>query len=237
MKANKSASLNPFLSFGRCTSPIQSLHSLVKSAHPTHREKQARLLRVVRKIHRTAGALLFAFFLVVGTTGFLLGVKKHTGGVILPKSHKGSSLDMKDWQSFDSLHRVAIATLHGIDPNLSTELERIDARPDKGMVKFVFIEDYIGIQVDCATGKVLHIEQRNSDIIENIHDGSIIDYALGTEDEQFKLGYTMIMGTALITFSVSGFWLWYGPKRLRRGRKKGVRSSAHSKPKLTEASH
>ena len=195
------------------------------SDHPkTERERQARFIRIVRKIHRTAGALLFAFFLIIGTTGFLLGIKKHTGGVILPKSYEGSSLNMKDWLSIDTLHQVAVATLHGIDPKLSTDLERIDARPDKGMVKFVFIEKYIGIQLDLATAKVLHIEQRNSDIIENIHDGSIIDYALGTEDEQFKLGYTMIMGAALITFSVSGFWLWYGPKRLRRGKKKRAAS-------------
>lgn len=181
----------------------------------TSRQKQARLLRLARKIHRTCGAILFAFFLIIGTTGFLLGVKKHTGGVILPKSYEGSSLDMKDWLPLDTLHRIAIATLHGIDPELKTELERIDTRPDKGMVKFVFIHRYVGIQLDCATGKVLHIEQRNSDIVENIHDGSIVDYALGTSGEQFKLVYTIIMGTSLITFSVTGFWLWFGPKRMR----------------------
>jgi hypothetical protein len=185
------------------------------SQHTTSREQQAKLLRLARKIHRMSGALLFAFFLIIGTTGFLLGVKKHTGGVILPKSYEGSSLNMKDWLPMDTLHAVAVKTLHGIDPTLSTELERIDARPDKGMVKFVFVHRFIGIQLDLATAKVLHVEQRNSDIIENIHDGSILDYALGTEDEQFKLGYTMIMSTALITFSVTGFWLWYGPKRLR----------------------
>jgi uncharacterized iron-regulated membrane protein len=204
------------------------------SDHPrTEREKQARFIRIVRKIHRTAGALLFAFFLVIGTTGFLLGIKKHTGGVILPKSYTGSSLNMKDWQPLDTLHQVAVATLHGIDPTLSTELERIDARPDKGMVKFVFIDNYIGIQLDLATAEVLHIERRNSDIIENIHDGSIIDYALGTEDEQFKLGYTMIMGAALITFSVSGFWLWYGPKRLRKN-KSARRSKTQASTKVLE---
>ncbi len=207
---------------------------MTTSQNTTSREKQAKLLRLARKIHRTSGALLFAFFLLIGTTGFLLGVKKHTGGVILPKSYEGSSLNMKDWLPMDTLHQVAIATLHGIDPTLSTKLERIDARPEKGMVKFVFIHRYIGIQLDLATAKVLHIEQRNSDIIENIHDGSILDYALGTEDEQFKLGYTMIMSTALITFSVTGFWLWYGPKRLRstkRMTRHGRRHSEETAPK------
>lgn len=205
----------------------------VTTSHiPTPREKQARLLRLARKVHRYTGALLFAFFLIIGTTGFLLGVKKHSGGIILPESYKGSSLDPKDWLPLDTLHQVAIATLHGIDPTLSPTLERIDARPDKGMVKFVFIQNFIGIQLDLATARVLHIEQRNSDIIEHIHDGSILDYALGTDDEQFKLGYTMIMSMALITFSVTGFWLWYGPKRLRSTK----RMTRHGRRRTEETS-
>jgi hypothetical protein len=34
------------------------------------------------------------------------------------------------------------------------------------MVKFIFAENYWGIQLDGATGKLLHIERRRSDIIE-----------------------------------------------------------------------
>lgn len=187
----------------------------------TPRSRSAKLLRSVRKIHRFTGALLFAFFLIVSITGLLLGWKKHTGGVILPKSYSGSSLDMKDWLGFDTLHTIAVGILHdSVDPALSPRLERIDARPDKGMVKFVFIEGFYGIQLDCATGKLLHIERRNSDIIENIHDGSLMDYFFETSDEQLKLAYTTIMGSALLTFSITGFWLWYGPKRLRRMKKR-----------------
>jgi len=102
-----------------------------------------------------------------------------------------------------------------ISPNLSLELERIDIRPDKGMVKFVFIEGYWGVQLDCTTGELLHIERRRSDFIENIHDGSFLDYLFGTKYEQIKVVYTSVMGTALLTFTVTGFWLWYGPKRFR----------------------
>jgi uncharacterized iron-regulated membrane protein len=182
-----------------------------------NRRKQAKILRAFRKIHRTTGAFLFLFFFFVAITGLLLGWKKHTGGVILPKSYEGSSLDMKDWLPFDSLHTIACQVVRdSIDSNLSLELERIDARPDKGMVKFVFIEGYWGVQLDCATGKLLHIERRNSDFIENIHDGSILDYFFKTDGEQVKLVYTSIMGTALLTFTVTGFWLWFGPKRMRR---------------------
>ncbi|HEX8337897.1 MAG TPA: hypothetical protein VF621_14265, partial [Pyrinomonadaceae bacterium] len=72
-----------------------------------------------------------------------------------------------------------------------------------------------GVQLDGATGEVLHVERRRADFIENLHDGSILDYLAGTEGGQIKLAYTSIMGLALLTFTVTGFWLWYGPKRFR----------------------
>jgi hypothetical protein len=89
-------------------------------------------------------------------------------------------------------------------------------RPDKGMVKFVFAEGYWGIQLDGSTGELLHIERRRSDFIENIHDGSILDYVFNTDGEYFKLFYTTIMGLSLLLFTITGFWLWVGPKQMRR---------------------
>ena len=87
------------------------------------------------------------------------------------------------------------------------------------MVKFVFIDHYWGIQLDGATGDLLHIERRRSDFIENVHDGSILDYVFSTDGEWLKLGYTTIMGSALLVFTVTGFWLWYGPRRFRARRR------------------
>jgi hypothetical protein len=156
----------------------------------------------------------------VACTGLLLGWKKHTGGVILPESHRGTSTNQQDWLPVHALHEAAVRVVREhISPDLSLELERIDFRPDKGMVKFVFVEDYWGVQLDCATGNLLHIERRRSDFIENIHDGSVLDYLFGTSNEQIKLAYTTIMGAALLVFTTTGFWLWYGPRRFRAGRR------------------
>jgi len=180
------------------------------------RKRFARILSVFRKLHRTTGALLFVFFIIVGTTGLLLGWKKHSAGLILPKSHKGTSTNLADWLSIDSLHKNANQfLLDSVDANLKLDVERIDVRPQKDMVKFVYLDHFWGIQVDGVTGKLLHIERRRSDFIENIHDGSIMDYLFDTKDEQIKLGYTTIMGLALLLFSITGFWLWYGPKILK----------------------
>jgi uncharacterized iron-regulated membrane protein len=184
------------------------------------RRRRARTLRLYRKLHRTTGVALFAFFFVVACTGLLLGWKKHSRGFILPESHRGASTELADWLPIDELHSRAVTVFRdSISTDLSLELERIDIRPRKGMVKFVFVDHYWGIQLDGATGELLHIERRRSDFIENFHDGSILDHVFGTDGEWFKLGYTTIMGSSLILFTVTGFWLWMGPKRFRTRRK------------------
>lgn len=183
----------------------------------TKRQRQAKLLRIFRKIHRITGAALFIFFFFIAITGLLLGWKKHSGGIILSKSYKGISTDLKDWLPIDSLNTLAnYYLLETISPELSTDIDRIDIRKDKGMVKFIYTEHLWGLQLDGATGKLLHVERRYSDLIENIHDGSILDKYLGTSDNQVKVFYTTVMGVALLIFTITGFWLWYGPKRMRR---------------------
>lgn len=181
-----------------------------------NRQQQAKLLRTFRKIHRTTGALLFVFFFIISLTGLLLGWKKHSGGLILPKSYKGTTTDLKDWLPLDSLHQNACKFLHdSVSADISLDLERIDVRKDKGMVKFVFADSFWEVQLDGASGQLLVIDRRRSDFIEKIHDGSILDYYLGSTGGYVKLVYTSIMGLALLTFTITGFWLWYGPKRMR----------------------
>lgn len=181
------------------------------------RKKQARLIRIFRKTHRTTGALLFIFFLFISVSGILLGWKKHSNGLILPKSYQGTSSELSTWLPIDSLHKNACQILHdSVSSELSLELDRIDIRKEKGMVKFVFVDQFWEVQIDGATGKLLHIEQRHSDFIEKIHDGSILDYYLKTTNGQIKLVYSSLSGLALLAFTITGFWLWYGPKRMRR---------------------
>jgi uncharacterized iron-regulated membrane protein len=181
------------------------------------RKNQVKILRTFRKIHRTTGALLFAFFFIVAITGLTLGWKKNTAGYILAKSYSGTTQDLKQWLHIDSLLTTAQKFLKdSVSAELSGEIDRIDIRKDKGMVKFIFKNHYWGIQLDGATGKLLHIEQRRADFVEDLHDGSFLDFYFGTTGEQFKLFYTSIMGLALLIFTITGFWLWYGPKRLRK---------------------
>ncbi|HQW83498.1 MAG TPA: PepSY domain-containing protein [Ferruginibacter sp.] len=179
--------------------------------------KSAAIIRFFRKLHRQIAIILFMFFLIISITGLLLGWKKNSFGIILPATSKGVSTNLKNWLPFDSLHTIAVNTLHdSVSKDLSIELERIDARPSKGIVKFVFEDNYWEVQLDGTTGNVLQINRRRSDIIENIHDGSILDVLFNTKNDQFKLSYTTIMGVSLLMLTITGFWLWYGPKRLRK---------------------
>lgn len=181
------------------------------------RKRRANLLKLARKIHRTTGAALFVFFFVVALTGLFLGWKKHSGGLILADSYKGRSTDPKDWLPIHALREAAIKhARENIAAKISPEIDRIDVRPDKGMVKFIFVEGYWGVQVDLTTGELLHIERRYSDLIENLHDSSFADRVFGTSYGQIKLVYTSIMGLALMTFTITGFWLWFGPRRFKK---------------------
>ncbi len=58
---------------------------------------------------------------------------------------------------------------------LESGIDRLDVRTDKGIVKFTFKEHFFGLQLDATTGNVLKVERINADLIEQIHEGSIVD--------------------------------------------------------------
>lgn len=180
-------------------------------------KQQAKWIRWFRWLHRKIAIFLFIFFLVISVTGVLLGIKKQTG--LLAPTKKGLSSDLSTWLSFDSLQKNAIRYMQdSVQGNFSTAVDRIDVRPDKGIVKFTFKDHFLGLQIDGTTGKLLLIEKRKSDFIEKLHDGSLLDKIFGTNNDQFKIGYTAIMGLSLFMLIVTGMWLWYGPKRLRKSK-------------------
>ncbi len=183
------------------------------SAPASRRQQQAQVLRIVRKVHRWTGIALFGIFIFISVTGLLLGWKKNSAGYILPDTQKGTTADAAQWLPLSALQTRATFLIDSIDPSLNPAIDRLDIRPDKGVAKVTFTQHYQEIQLDMATGHLLAYAPRRSDWLEQIHDGSIIDRYAGTSF--FKLLYTTLAGLALLTFSITGFWLWYGPKRMR----------------------
>ena len=161
------------------------------------------------------GIFLFVFFFLVGVTGLILGWKKNSQGYLLPESQRGASTELKDWLPVDALEKQAIQTLQdSLGTDYDPTISRMDIRPDKGMVKVTFEHHYWEVQLDGSTGTVLQVAKRRSDFFEQLHDGSIVDRQGNIK--WFKLLYTSLLGTSLILFTITGFWLWYGPKVMRR---------------------
>ena len=177
-----------------------------------NRKQHAEWLRWTRKVHRLMGIFLFVIFLAISITGLLLGWKKNSGDWLMPPTQTGTSQSLADWLPLDSLEAIAMRYYYVQDETLT--IDRMDIRPDKGIVKVLFKQYNLELQLDGASGKILSVGKRRSDWIEHLHDGSLFDDLLGVNF--FKLIFTSIAGISLFLFSVTGFWLWYGPKVMRK---------------------
>ena len=54
---------------------------------------------------------IVSMLFIIAITGFLLGWKKNSNGIILPKSYQGTSIDLKDWLPLDTLQTIAFEIL------------------------------------------------------------------------------------------------------------------------------
>lgn len=169
-----------------------------------------RLIRKLRSLHRYFGLGLVLLIIMSAITGILLAWRKDVA-VLQPPTQRGASTSASDWRSLQEIHAVAVAALAERLPETRVspvEVDRYDARPRHGIAKVQFV-NFWEVQVDMTTLAVLSVERRNDDIIEKIHDLSIIsDLAKIVTMTGFGLGLLLLSGT--------GIWLWYGPVRLRR---------------------
>ncbi|MFD2514358.1 PepSY domain-containing protein [Pontibacter locisalis] len=168
----------------------------------------ASTLRNYRTYHRYTGLVIGLFVLISSMTGILLGWKKDVE-LLQPPVVKGKTTNLKEWVSVADLAEAAYAGLDSAENITNNPIDRIEARPDKGMVKVLFTEGYWEVQVDGSTGKVLSVARRHSDWIEQIHDGSIIS-------DLFKLVSMNVLGIGLLILSFTGFTLWFFPRRIRK---------------------
>ncbi|MEQ9415667.1 MAG: PepSY-associated TM helix domain-containing protein [Cyclobacteriaceae bacterium] len=164
-------------------------------------------LRQFRTWHRFIGTGLGFFILITASTGILLGWKKNVD-ILQPPEHKGTSTDLTQWVSIETIVQSASLAIDSVVGH-PIEVDKLDVRPSKGITKVLFKEGYWEVQVDGVTGKSLSVLQRHSDWIEHIHDGSIIS-------DFVKITYTNLLGWGLLILSLSGFWLWYGPKVVKK---------------------
>lgn len=168
----------------------------------------ANTLRNYRVYHRYVGLVIGIFVLFSSVTGALLGWKKDVD-LLQPPVVKGQTTDLSQWVSVAELAKSAYAGLDSAQSIKGNPIDRIEARPEKGMVKVLFSKGYWEVQLDGSTGKVLSVARRHSDWIEQIHDGSIIS-------DLFKVISMNVLGIGLLVLTLTGFTLWFYPKHIRK---------------------
>ena len=170
-------------------------------------------LRDFRVFHRWMGLTLALLLMISAVTGVLLALKKEVE-IIQPPTQRGVSENLAEWKSLDEIRAIAEKALHENYPEQKENfVDRMDARPSKGIVKVLFEAGNWEVQVDGKSGEVKSVEKRYSDWIESLHDGSIIS-------DGFKLFSMNFLGIGLLFLIGTGVWLWYGPRRVRMKKRK-----------------
>uniref|UniRef100_UPI00404981A2 PepSY domain-containing protein n=1 Tax=Gelidibacter sp. TaxID=2018083 RepID=UPI00404981A2 len=175
----------------------------------------AKATRWYRKTHRFVAISLVAFLFVMGATGLLLAWKDE-----LKLKPPTSTIESngKPLISLDSIKNNAITHIENL--GLSSEIDRIDYRPNKGIAKVVFVKHFTELQVDCYSGKIISEKKRTADVIEMIHDGSILDFLFKNSSKPAKLFYSTLTSLGLMFLAFSGFWLWLKPRQIKKLRRK-----------------
>ncbi len=173
--------------------------------------------RVLRQIHYWVSLPLLVTIFVIAASGTLLALKKDFAALQAPTQAGSAPGD---------LHRpvaelvAAVARLPGRQGTGWREVDRIDVRPADGVAKVV-LNDRTEVQVDLATGNVLQVGYRTSDLIETIHDFSILG---GWAKYVFSLG----SGIAVLAMGATGAYLFLLPVIIKRRKRRRESVSART---------
>ncbi len=174
----------------------------------------AKETRWYRRLHKTVAIPLVTFLFLVGVTGLLLTWKDELQ--LNPPSQ-----NISQQQHLIGLQVIEdIALSYSDSLNIDNTINRIDYRPSKGIAKVRFEHHFTELQINCYTGDIISTKQRTADVIEMIHDGSIVDYLFKSESEYTKLLYSTITSLGLILLSISGFIMWLRPKQIKALKRK-----------------
>lgn len=174
-------------------------------------KKLAKTTRAYRKIHKYIAISLFIFMFLIAASGLLLAWKKEFSFV------PPTQIDPSESTTLPIEEIAEIAQNHILEnTNLDPEINRIDIRLKQGTAKVRFEHHYSELQVGIKSGEILSVKTRTSDIIEQIHDGSILDFLFKTKNEEVKKIYVTITCLGLMILSVTGFYLWINPNRIKK---------------------
>jgi uncharacterized iron-regulated membrane protein len=159
-----------------------------------------------RKLHRWATLLVVLPFFIVLVSGLLLQVKKQFDW-IQPPTQSGTAPGLA--LSFEEILDAA-RTAEAAGIRSWKDVDRLDVRPDKGVVK-VRSTNRWEVQIDTNTGAVLHVAERRSDVIEAIHDGSWFH-------DSATLWVFLPSAILVLGLWITGVYLFWLPYSVRRAK-------------------
>jgi len=161
-----------------------------------------------RKVHYWISFAAAVPLLVMILSGLLLQAKKQSTWV-QPAEIRGTGT--MPAIGLDAV-LAAVKTVPGMNVQSWDDVNRLDMRINKGVVKVWLMNGY-EVQVDMGTGAVLQTAYRRSDIIESIHDGSFF------AGDWTKLGLFLPSGIVVLLLWMSGMWMWWVPFVAKRAKK------------------
>lgn len=170
----------------------------------SRRRKPSRGARAVTRwmfyTHLWLGVIIAFLVITISVTGIMLNHKRVFG--FMPGT------DFKQPEAFAaSLPLPELARMAGeaVAPEIAASgIDRMDVRPDKGIIKVRFNDTYITeVTLALHDGSLLVKGLRNDSFLEQLHSGD----AFGKE------GYLLsdLAAGALILLLLSGFWMWLYP--------------------------
>jgi uncharacterized iron-regulated membrane protein len=167
--------------------------------------------RLNRKIHYWLTLFIALPLLVILATGLMLHYRKQNSWV-QPTEQKGQgSIPLVSFERVLEACRGEGAC----EVSSWADIARVDVRPSKGILK-VTCKNNQEVQIDLATGEVLQVAYRRSDMINAIHEGAYFGEAV-------KWYIFLPAGGAMLVMWFTGMWLFALPW-LRKSRSQ-VRNS------------
>ena len=163
--------------------------------------KASRLNRIV---HRWGSILIALPALCVLLTGIVLQLKKQSYW-IQPGTQTGA--ERVPMLSFAEILDIAKSAPEAKIQSWD-DIDRLDVRPGKGILK-VRAKNRWEVQMDTATGDILQVAFRRSDLIESLHDGSFFH-------EGVKLGIFLPTALVLVVLWGTGVYLFFLPQLAKR---------------------
>ena len=160
---------------------------------------------------------MFVFFFLIGLTGSLLSFKSAFTKIIFENKQVNAESKIGSILPLDSLEKIATSILNEKANTKFKKSEKVEIKITKGTVLFYYKDAY-SIQLNGASGEPILIEKKFGGIIQDVHDGAILDNLFTNKLSLSKKVYSIIMGLSLLLLTITGTYLWYKPKMIKKNR-------------------